>query len=192
MSKRERREWEIRPRGKRRGGILTLLDPAENPYTDDLIDKAAPELRKQLLAARKFYAYMLAHPMDPRPMREADARAKEGLPEQKQLQIGVAVEEALKYGLKLGALAEKFGVDAVQGRKYVQQQIAASLGAAASRNMETAVRHSEWCAAMDARHQKNPDWKKSQLAEAVAKSYRAQDEDKPSAKTLKHIWEKPD
>ena len=89
MSKRERREREIRPRGKRRGGILTLLDPDENPITDDLIKTATPKLRKQMETLRELHAYQIAHPMDPRPMREADALARKGLPEPKQLQPGL-------------------------------------------------------------------------------------------------------
>ena len=138
---------------------------ASDFFTDDELARAeTPELRKKLEAERELDAYMLAHPMDPRPMHEADARAKEGLPEPKQLQVGVAVEEALKYGLEIGWRAGIFGVDASRGRKYTEQQNRAGRSAAASRKEETEVRHREWRADMDELHRKHKHWSKRRLA----------------------------
>jgi len=163
----KRREWEIRPRGKRRGGRLRLLDPDENPYTDDLIDKAAkPELRKQLLALRELRAYEIAHPMDPRPMREADARALEGLPESKQLQIGAAVEQALLYGLEMGRRAGMFGLDAKSGRDLLRRMSSARDAKAVA----ALARHKDWQARADTYWQEKRDRKYKQVAKLIIKA----------------------
>jgi hypothetical protein len=163
MSKRERREWEIRPRGKRRGGTLTLLDSDENPYTDDLINKAPPELRKQLLAARELRAYEIAHPMDPRPMREADALAREGLPEPKQLQIGSAVEEAMKYGLEIGRRAGLFGLDAKSGRDLLRRMS----NARDAKAVAAAARHADWQARAETYWREKPGRTYKQVAKLI-------------------------
>jgi hypothetical protein len=164
MSKRERREWEIRPRGKRRGGILTLLDPDENPITDDLIKKAAtPKLRKQMEALRKLHAYQIAHPMDPRPMREADALAREGLPEPKQLQIGSAVEEAMKYGLEIGRRAALFGLDAKIGRDLLRR----TSNATDANSAAAAARHADWQARADTYWRDRPGLTLRKTAELI-------------------------
>ena len=172
MSKRERREWEIRPRGKRRGGTLTLLDSDENPYTDDLINKAPPELRKQLLAARELRAYEIAHPMDPRPMREADALAREGLPEPKQLQIGSAVEEAMKYGLEMGRRAGLFGIDAKSGRDFLRRMDKLRK----AKPVAAAARHADWQARAEIHWRKRPERTYRQVAKLIRKAL--QDDDK--------------
>jgi hypothetical protein len=190
MSKRERREWEIRPRDKRRGGILTLLDPDENPITDDLIKKAAtPKLRKQMEALRELHAYQIDHPMDPRPMREADALARKGLPEPKQLQIGSAVEEAMKYGLEIGQRAGLFGIDAKFGRDRLR-------GLADGRKLWTvaaAARHVDWQTLADTYWRENPDLTAEVVARRILKVLEDNDSGGfvPTKKTIQNNIRKP-
>ena len=125
--------------------------------------------------------YNSAHPMDPRPIREAEARGD----------ISAAVEQALLYGLELGRRAGMFGLDAVEGRKYLQRQIDNSKLSAASRKMETEIRHAEWRADMEELHSKHPSWSGRRLAMRLAENYRiAGVPDSPSFKYLENLWVK--
>jgi hypothetical protein len=175
---------------KRRGGILTLLDPNENPITDDLIDRAAtPKLRKQLRAFRDFRAYEIAHPMDPRPMREADALARKGLPEPKQLQIGSAVEEAMKYGLEIGRRAGLFGIDAISGRDHLRRMS----NARDVKAVAAAARHVDWQTLADTYWRENPDLTAELVARRILKVLEDNDSGEfvPTKKTIQNNIRKP-
>ena len=173
MSKRKRREWEIPPRG---------------PTDDDLARAATPELRKQMERMQKLAAYNFEHPMDPRPMREAEARAAIS---GSAGDIGLATEQALLFGLELGRREGLFGVDAIEGRRYLEQQRANSGMSVVIRTQATMIRHAKWRADMEALHSKHQSWSGRRLAMRLAESYRTTGvPDSPSFKCLANLWVK--
>ena len=80
------------------------------------VNGAPPELRKQAQATLDFLLHhIFVEPIDPRPMREAEARGD----------IAAATEEAGRYYFALGKQARAFGLDAIHGRKALDKLAAA-------------------------------------------------------------------